>query len=71
MDWVVFLYSLLRSCPGSQCVFHIHTAIAVKFGTCIFTFYSIHLQCVVEGLEPVATSTKTLDQGIKQNLRNL
>ena len=42
----------------------------VKCCCCFFfTFYAVHLQCVVEGLNPVAASTKTLNQSIKQNLQ--
>jgi hypothetical protein len=33
------------------------------------TFHAVHLQCVVEGLKPVAAATKTLDQRIKENLK--
>ena len=33
------------------------------------TFYAVHLQCVVEGLKPVAATTKTLDQSINEDLR--
>ena len=35
----------------------------------LYTFYAIHLQCVVEGLEPVAAATETLDQGINEDLK--
>ena len=68
MDWVVFLYSLLRSCPELTHFFYTCSAI-FHVSQCFCTFYTIHLQYVVEGLKPVAALTKTMDQGIKENLK--
>ena len=35
----------------------------------LHTFYAVHLQCIVKGLEPVAATIKTLDQSINEDLK--